>query len=142
MENLTIVASRTLTQTSRSAGLSPPCGDPGGYPDSTETVRSQYRNPSTTLGYGNSPIIMSTASWARVGEGSPGMDAVKRVLDTTPEPGGLQQQTATGAEPETGFFGQRARRTIAGPADSAAGVSTKEPSHGGGASDSKDFLSS
>ena len=37
MENLTIVASRTITQARRGTGLFPPHADAGGYPDLTET---------------------------------------------------------------------------------------------------------
>ena len=37
MENLTIVASRTITQASWGTGSPPPYGDAGGYPDPPET---------------------------------------------------------------------------------------------------------
>ena len=36
MENLTIVACRTITQARRGTGLLSPYGDAGGYPDPTE----------------------------------------------------------------------------------------------------------
>ena len=62
MKNVTIVACRTFTREWRSAGLFPPCGDPSGCPDSSETVRPQDRNHSTTRSYGNSKNIAFTAS--------------------------------------------------------------------------------
>ena len=47
-----------------------------------------------------------------------------RVMITIPEPGRLQQQTATGGESETGYLGQQGKRTIAGGIDSTAGALT------------------
>ena len=37
MDNLTIVANRTITQARRGTGLFPRSGDAGGYPHTTET---------------------------------------------------------------------------------------------------------
>ena len=47
-----------------------------------------------------------------------------RVMGTIPEPGGLQQQTVTGGESETGCLGQQGKRTIAGAINSTAGALT------------------
>ena len=49
-----------------------------------------------------------------------------RVLGIIPEPGGLQQQTATGKDPETACLKQQGRRTIAGATYSTEITSTSE----------------
>ena len=123
MENLTIVASRTIIQARRSTGLFLPMATPA-------DTRAQQRPFDRAIETAAQPAVTATAqslcplsAWRGQGKILPTWGQF-RVLGIIPEPGGLQEQTATGEEPETGCLGQRGRRTIAGTTYSTAGVST------------------